>query len=361
MPTPSFRPLPVTIEEIDRDWLNAALGSRAPDLKVRDFEITRMMRSTCTKIWLKLDLNDAGKKAGVPESVVLKGGFEPHSRHMHYMHEKEVQAYRDVFPVLKLHTPGCYFADYDAERKQGIVIMDDLVARGVIFCDPLKPQPHDMVARRLRALARFHAQTWNTPDFRPGGRWGFVEDMLPNQRRYLDQYLEPEVWQRFVASPRGAASSITFHDRKWMSDALDLMAVFGQNLPRSIIHGDTHLGNLYVEKDGTPGFFDSLTHRAPPMVEVTYHLVCALDTADRKRWEGSLVQHYLDELKACGVEPPGFDDAMHQFGVFLSFAYCIFIINDSVFQAEAVNTAYTARISAAMIDHRTKELLAKVK
>ena len=39
MPTPSFRPLPVTIEEIDRDWLNAALGSRAPDLKVRDFEI----------------------------------------------------------------------------------------------------------------------------------------------------------------------------------------------------------------------------------------------------------------------------------------------------------------------------------
>jgi hypothetical protein len=120
-------------------------------------------------------------------------------------------------------------------------------------------------------------------------------------------------------------------------------------------------GNLYVEKDGTPGFFDSLTHRAPPMVEVTYHLVCALDTADRKRWEGSLVQHYIDELKVCGVEPPGFDDAMHQFGVFLAFAYCIFIINDSVFQAEAVNTAYTARISAAMLDHRTKELLAKVK
>jgi len=357
MPTPEFRPLPVTIEEIDRDWLNAALRARAPELEVRDFEITGMKRSTCTKVWLRLALNNAGHAAGVPQSVVLKGGFEPHSRHMHYMHEREVQAYRDVFPVLKLHTPACYFADYDAERKQGIVIMEDLVARGVTFCDPLKPQTHEVVARRLRALARFHAQSWNSPDFAAGGRWDWVDDLLQNQRRYFNQYLEPEVWQRFVSSPRGAASSVRFHDRQWMSDALDRMASFGKTLPHSIIHGDTHLGNLYLEKDGTPGFFDSLTHRAPPMVEVTYHLVCALDTADRARWEGALVQHYLDELAACGVKGPGFDEAMHQFGVFLPYAHCIFIINESIFQPEAINTAYTARISTAMIDHRTKELL----
>jgi hypothetical protein len=96
------------------------------------------------------------------------------------------------------------------------------------------------------------------------------------------------------------------------------------------------------------------------MVEVTYHLVCALDTADRRRWEGSLIQHYLDELATCGVQAPSFDDALHQFGVFLAYAYCIFIINESKFQAEAVNTAYTSRISAAMIDHRTKELLERI-
>ena len=31
--------------------------------------------------------------------------------------------------TLTLHTPGCYFADYDDAIEQGIVIMDDLVAR----------------------------------------------------------------------------------------------------------------------------------------------------------------------------------------------------------------------------------------
>jgi hypothetical protein len=354
------RPLPVTVEEIDRDWLTAALRNTAPDMEVRDFEIAGMKRSTCTKIWLKLDLNNAGHAAGLPQSVVLKGGFEPHSRDMHYMHEKEVQAYRDVFPVLELHVPACYFADFDAERKQGIVIMEDLVARGVTFCDPLKPQPHDMVARRIRALARFHAQSWDSPGFHPGGKWNWVDDLLQNQGRYFNTYLEPEVWQRFVASPRGAAASVTFHDPKWMSDALDHMATFGKNLPHCVIHGDTHPGNLYVEQDGTPGFFDSLSHRAPPMVEVTYHLVCALDTADRRRWEGSLIQLYLDELATCGVCGLNFDDALHQFGVFLAYAYCIFLINESVYQSEAINTAYTARISAAMIDHRTKELLARI-
>ena len=89
------------------------------------------------------------------------------------------------------------------------------------------------------------------------------------------------------------------------------------------------------------------------MLEVAYHLGCALDTADRPRWEGALIQHYLRELAQAGVEAPSFDEAMRQYAVFLAFGYCIFIINDAVFQAEAVNTAYTARFSAAMLDHDT--------
>jgi hypothetical protein len=93
------------------------------------------------------------------------------------------------------------------------------------------------------------------------------------------------------------------------------------------------------------------------MAEIAYHVCGALDTADRRRWEGSLVQHYLDELVRCGVKPPGFDDAMRQFGVFLAQGYLIFMVNETFFQPEAINTAYTARFSTAMIDHDTMGLL----
>lgn len=140
VPDRASRPLPITLEEIDLDWLNAALRTRAPDATVRSAEILDLMRSTCAKVRIKLDTDEAGRRAGIPQTVILKGGFEPHSRELANMHEFEVRGYRDVFPAVPLPTPLWYFADYDAERRQGIVILEDLVARGVTFCSALRPQ-----------------------------------------------------------------------------------------------------------------------------------------------------------------------------------------------------------------------------
>jgi hypothetical protein len=353
MPDPAYRPLPVEIQNITSDWLTAALQGYAPGIEVRRVDIVDMMRSTCTKIRLKLELANNPAERPIPDILILKGGFEPHSRQMDYMHEKEANAYGKLLPELGLHTPTPYFADFDAESKQGIVIMEDLAKRGVTFCNPLVPHSFEAVARRLGDLARFHARSWDSPDLKPGGKWEWVDDIPRNCLRYFGGYLEPEVWERFVRSSRGAAASVRFHDLAWMKDSLSRIAALSATLPRCVNHGDTHLGNLYVEADGTPGFFDSVAGHAPAMLEVAYHLGCALDTADRGRWEGALIQHYLDALKEAGVEAPSFDEAMRQYAVFLAFGYCIFIINDAVFQAEAVNTAYTARFSAAMLDHDT--------
>jgi hypothetical protein len=346
-------PLPLAIEEIDRDWLTAALRAKAPGVTVLGFEVVDVRRGTCTKVRLRLEMDAAGRAAGIPETVILKAGFEPHSRDMHFMHETEVRGYRDLFPVVPLPTPACYFADYDAERRQGVIIMEDLVARGVAFCNPLRPQSFDEVARRLTLLARFHAKTWNSPDLAPGGRWDWVAELMASTRAYADPYLQPQTWGRFIASPRGAAASVRFHDPAWMTHALDRLAVLATRRPSAIQHGDTHLGNLYVDCDGTPGFFDSLPHRGPAAGEVSYHLACALDPADRRRWEGALVAGYLDELARSGVAAPAFDEMMADYAACLARAYFIFVINDSVFQAEAINTAYVARISTAMLDHDT--------
>lgn len=355
----SIRPLPITIDEITPEWLTAALRRGKPEVTVRAAEIVDIIHGTCTKIRLRLDMDRAGHQAGIPATVILKGGFEPHSREMDYMHAMEVRGYSDVLPVLGLPCPTPYFADFDRERRQGIVIIEDLVARGVDFCNPLIPQTHEQVARRLAKLAQFHAKTWASPEFRAGGRWSEVPE-LTSLWGHFAHYLEPETWQRFVALPQGAAASVRFHDRAWVASALERIAVLAKRLPQAILHTDTHLGNLYIDRDGTPGFFDSLSSRGPAMLEVTYHVTCALDTADRPRWDGALVRHYLDELFRNGVDAPSFDEAMRQFGIFLAYGYLVFVINETYYQSGAVNTAYTARFSAAMIDHDTIGLLAAI-
>ena len=96
------------------------------------------------------------------------------------------------------------------------------------------------------------------------------------------------------------------------------------------------------------------------MVEVAYNLSCALDSGDRPDWEESLIRHYLQELEANGVAAPSLEEAMRQFGMFLARVYFIFVINESHYQNESINTAFTARINAAMLHHDTMGLIDKI-
>jgi hypothetical protein len=352
-------PLPIKIEEIDREWLTAALRTRAPGATVEHFEIVNVDHGTCTMVRIKLEMDEVGRAAGIPSLVILKGGFEPHSRSMFFEHDRESRWYRDVLPVLELRAPAAYFADVDEERLQGIVIMDDLVARGVRFCDPLVPEGFEQARRCLSSLAAYHAKSWNSPDLEPGGRWDWLDDERDGILPYFEGwgYFEPDNFQRFATSPRGAACSVKFLDVEWVHSSIRKLARVAEDLPRCIVHSDPHLGNLYEDIDGTPGFFDSRPMKMVPYRDMIYYITCALDPADRRRWDGALVQHYLDELARNGVVAPGFDEMMFYFSIFLVHGFLIFLENPSHYQPEAVNTAFAARFSAAMIDHRTREML----
>ena len=202
--------LPTEVSGITREWLEKALSGYAPGVRVRGFETVDVINTTCTKIRLRLDLENNSPDAPIPETVILKGGFEPHSRKMWGMHKSEALAYATLAPALGLRTPTPYFAAWDEDNLQGIVIMEDLVARGVEFCSPFQPQGFDPVARRVRALARFHAATWGSPDIEPGGRWGWLGRMTPVWHAHFDQYLVPDVWNHYIRLPQGAAASTAY-------------------------------------------------------------------------------------------------------------------------------------------------------
>ncbi len=72
----------------------------------------------------------------------------------------------------------------------------------------------------------------------------------------------------------------------------------------------------------------------------------------------AFVDAIADELIRCGVAAPSLEELMHQFGCYLANGYAIFLVNASEFQPEAINTAYTARFSSAMLAHDTIGLLA---
>lgn len=358
MSTASYFPLPVTVEGVTAAWLTQALRQHAPGVTIRAAEVVDTIFTTCSKIRLRLDRDEAAVAAGIPELIIVKGGFEEHARKLDHMHLREVRGYRDIYPEVPLPHPACFFADFDPEARQGIVIMEDLVAKGVEWCHATRPQSHEQVARRLGDLAAFHARTWDSPAIKPGGKWADLVDFFDVMQGFFDDKASPANWARFLGLPRGVAVSRRFQDRDWMLESWRKVIAFGQTLPYCVLHGDIHLGNLYIDVDGTPGFLDTLASRGPAMLEVSYHISASVDVADRRNWEGALVRHYLDGLAANGATPPSFDEAMRQYGLFLVYGHFIWMTTESKYQPETVNTANTARVSQAMLDHDTRGLVA---
>ena len=351
--------LPLRVEEVTAGWLTQALAVLHPGTEVRSAQIEDVIQGTSTKIRVRLQYTPgAADAADLPPTLIVKGGFESHSPSMQAMYLNEVRFYRDVAPYIDINIPRCYYAGSDPATHQSIVILEDLKAKNVIFCHPQRPLGYEPVARRLEAMARYHAQTWNSQEFRTGGRFDWVTTRFEGfSQVYIDRYLEPDVWSYYMQQPRGAAVSTTLHDGQWMRQALRNLSAYHQQWPMCLIHGDTHLGNLYIEADGTPGFFDAQTSRAPWQTEVNYHLIAALDIADRKRWEKPLLVRYLERLKSYGVAAPGFEEAWEGYRRETAYGYFIFVINESRFQTEAVNTAEAARFGAAALDHDTVRLL----
>ncbi|HSV47046.1 MAG TPA: hypothetical protein VLJ58_14760, partial [Ramlibacter sp.] len=114
--------------------MTGALESNYPGTVVERAQVVDVITGTSTKIRVALQCNDAGRAHGLPPTLIVKGGFEPHSVHLGFMYAAEMRFYRDLLPRLPMNAPRCWFAASDPGSHQSIVVMEDLVPRGVTFC-----------------------------------------------------------------------------------------------------------------------------------------------------------------------------------------------------------------------------------
>ena len=163
-------PLPLLPQDVDASWLTRAMRQTLSGVTIETAEIVEILWGTSTKIRVRIS-GSRPDGAPLPGTVIVKGGFEKHSPTMAAMYANEARFYADIQPRVPMASPHCYFAGSDPGSHQSIVIMEDLRRDGVIFCDPLKPQAFEEIARRVEAMAAYHAATWESPAFDPGGRW----------------------------------------------------------------------------------------------------------------------------------------------------------------------------------------------
>jgi aminoglycoside phosphotransferase (APT) family kinase protein len=120
----------------------------------------------------------------------------------------------------------------------------------------------------------------------------FFRHVLPRIEAHLDE----DPWRLEILEPIGR-SVPELH-----ADMVRIAAGPLEHGPRTLLHGDTHVGNTYLLDEGRMGWLDfQLSHRGCYARDLTYLITTALPIERRRAHERELIAFYFDELRSRGV------------------------------------------------------------
>jgi hypothetical protein len=223
---------------------------------------------------------------------------------------QEVAFYRDVRPTVPVAAPRCYAARFEAALGRFVLVLEDLEARGCRFGDITKPCSPDDAHAVVTALARMHAAFWESPRFAGDLRWVHSQAEDPNAG-LVARLIKRSLIQ--VDRDHGdiVPDDVRREGRSMAERRPELDARLGRG-PLTLLHGDTHIGNMAFD-GAEPLFFDwQVLRRGPGMRDIAYFMVTSLPVETRRANEEHLVRSYVRALVAGGVEL-GFDDAWQRY------------------------------------------------
>jgi hypothetical protein len=322
-------------EAITADWLTGALAAGGVQARVRDFTRRRIGTGQIGQsIRFELAYDEAPE--GAPASLVGKfPAPEPDSRNTGVAlgnYRREVNFYNHLAATALISTPKCYFAGYDEETHDFVLMMEDLSPA----------QPGDQLAgctleqARLVVLeaANLHASHWDDPRIhdlawvtgtKASGGGGVADPAAVEAlwRRFCARYGE-----RVDADMRRVGDRLTARYDRYES------AYQG---PRSLTHIDFRPDNMMfaTAAGGRPLTvldWQSLAFGCG-VSDVAYFLAGALKRDERRRVERDLLAQYHERLAELGVrydfEKLWTDYRSRAFALFLVGFYAAMLVNQT--------------------------------
>jgi Phosphotransferase enzyme family len=345
--------VPDTLEELLAPaWLSAALDSRFPGIEVTAVEPGPVISRVSTNARFRIECA-GGLPEGLSGHLCGKGYFTEIGRAFRQAGEPEAYFYRDLAASTGMRTLRSVYADVDPETRHGVVVTEDVVAQGATFLDARSDYTPQQVAQSLEELAKLHAATWCDRRV-TDATW-----LAPRFASYLEVRGVAEIRGNFEG-PIGAGVPDGVRDADALAGAYRTLAVaMPDATPWSVIHGDAHVGNVYVDGESRPSFVDwQLVQRGPWYLDVGYHIASALTVDDRRRTEQDLLRHYLDRLAAAGIEAPSWDDAWR--GVRAGIVHGFYLWGITLQVDPAVTTILLERLGTAAADHDALAAVASI-
>lgn len=347
--------IPERALDIDAEWLEEALSARHPGTKVTSVDLLGESQATNAHARLRVTRHGA---ADAPETLFCKllPSDEPRRQAIaaSRMGLHEALFYERLAPFLPLRVPAAHVVRLDETDGRFILLLEDLIDSGCTIPDGTVGVERDPAAAALEDLAGMHVRFEDAATRRSEAGW-VPEPQPPSDYGSLRLQSALERHRERLSRPFAEMAELYVRER-------DRIHPVWHAGPKTVIHGDLHLGNLFVDQ-GRIGFLDwGLLTVSTPLRDLSYFLQLSLSIEERRAEERHLIRHYLDVRRALGGEPFSFEEAWrcHRLQAsYLAPACCQIVTfpEDVTPERKRFSEAFLARAEAAIEDLESRDAL----
>jgi aminoglycoside phosphotransferase (APT) family kinase protein len=336
--------IPEDLEALSPAWLSSALQERAPGARASAVEVVDAHSGTTGRARLAV----TWERGDLPASLFVKlPPSEPLQRAMGIetgMGAREARFYRELAGDLPVRVPRPIGSWWTEDRRAYLMLTEDLERSGCTFPDFESGADLAVVRGAVEELARLHAAFWESPRFETDLAW-----IAPPLHSPMGPQLVAQGVEQF-----GNEQPEAFHAlARIYTDHGDAFAELLASGPQTLMHGDSHLGNLFLD-DGTVGFLDwACVCRGPGLRDVAYLLCSSVETDLRRAEQEGLLRRYLAALAEAGAPAPHFDEAWRGYRRFVAAGWVASVATyalGAALQSLEVGRRAVARANAAITD-----------
>lgn len=300
--------MPPTYESITPEWLTAVLANGNPGAQVVSHELGPRDDGTSNRRKITVQWNDAGRQAGLPEKLFCKGTQSLESRYMLGMNEgvqAEVNFYNVLQPTVDVIAPPKYFARYDPETLNSIVVLEDLSDK-VEFCTMATDLSLEHCRSQMRLLASLHSKFYESPLLKT------KLNMFSNWETFFritafDAGFEDSCIRGFVEAEEVIPPRLFARESEVWPATLKCVDTH-ESMPRGMTHNDVHMKNWFIRPDGEMGLNDwQNSAQGNGSRDLAYCISTAVVPEKRREWERDLLAYYIEEFAARGGPKLDFD------------------------------------------------------
>jgi Phosphotransferase enzyme family len=311
-----FSRVPPSTEALTPEYLTAVMCVDHPGAKVVGIELGKESSGSADRRAFSVTYNGEGERAKLPKMLFHKFTKGFYTR-LHLLRcgisRNEERFYNVIRPEVGFEVPKVFRAAFEHTSCRLSIILEDVIAsKGAIFFEVGTPISKSDAEAMLTILGSLHSTYWESPHLDSKFDW------LLHPCQYSGILEEGMELEQLMATGLERAQSVL--SSELASRKSEIWAAYHRSMelsssgPRTYIHGDPHLRNYYKTANGTIGLADwQVTLKGSWSHDVAYTMITSLPVDKRRAWDKDLLAHYVECLKAGGVQSLAFDAAWERY------------------------------------------------